>query len=787
MKGKFRTITYVLPILLLSSCAGTGKAVSVEVSGGPIAKPSTKGLVAYWSFDEGSGTVAKDASGNNNTAKFIGSPKWVEGKSGKAIELDGKGSYLEVAPSKSLDSIKKQLTISAWVKTDFSKRGAIVENWFYDKSVSPQIGKRAYICTAETGGQKGLFQFTVSPGKKGEGGGSVKSKTPAQPGKWVHVTFVSDGKNVKVYLNGKLDAIAAGPSSIFQSKHAIHIGAWQCKEASGPPVGCFFKGVIDEVKIYNRALSDKEILAEFVRTVGSGDIAGKVVDEKGNPIKGAIVSCGALSTTTDAKGKFKLTGVPAVANEIKVSKAGYIAKTLSNVLVKKDKTTTIKATLKEASKVITVATDGTGDFNCDGVNDEAEINEAIRTIEQIGGGTVHLKAGTYIINGAIVPCSNLVFEGEGEDKTLIKIKDQNNTPQWSAFLLKGVSNVTIRRFKIDGNWRGQRGIGINSDVDGFRITAKSKNVVIEHITCYDFPTDGYEFTSGCENCVVRYCKALHCGHDGLRTIYCKKIKFSNNHVEAHGTGNTGVRVYTSSDCVIENNYLNTYGFGIEIEIQSPKLQKGNVYRGNYIEAHYGLPGIWVFAWEGTIKDAVFERNIVAKCVLRGGKEEPQSSSGIAFETRDGGKIRNMLVINNVFNEANYGIRIKPGSDVKGVVARNNIIVNNRKYGIFGKVASSYNNLWNNKEGKYANGAQQGTGDISVDPLFANPKAGDFHLKSQAGRWDPKTKKWVKDDVTSPCIDAGDPKDDFSKEPAPNGGRINMGAYGNTHHASKSQK
>jgi len=63
--------------------------------------------------------------------------------------------------------------------------------------------------------------------------------------------------------------------------------------------------------------------------------------------------------------------------------------------------------------------------------------------------------------------------------------------------------------------------------------------------------------------------------------------------------------------------------------------------------------------------------------------------------------------------------------------------------------------------------------------------GDYHLKSQAGRWDEKEGRWTKDDVTSPCIDAGDPLSPIGEEPFPNGGRINMGAYGGTAQASKS--
>jgi len=101
----------------------------------------------------------------------------------------------------------------------------------------------------------------------------------------------------------------------------------------------------------------------------------------------------------------------------------------------------------------------------------------------------------------------------------------------------------------------------------------------------------------------------------------------------------------------------------------------------------------------------------------------------------------------------------------------------------------------------------GEGNIDVDPLFADPGYwahtddpdivvepndpnavwvdGDYHLKSQYGRWDAVSESWVMDDVTSPCIDAGDPNTPIGEEPEPNGGRVNMGAYGGTVEASKS--
>jgi hypothetical protein len=96
----------------------------------------------------------------------------------------------------------------------------------------------------------------------------------------------------------------------------------------------------------------------------------------------------------------------------------------------------------------------------------------------------------------------------------------------------------------------------------------------------------------------------------------------------------------------------------------------------------------------------------------------------------------------------------------------------------------------------------GTGNIDADPCFGEPSYwdangtpedenddfwmdGDYHLKSEAGRWDANEKSWVQDDITSPCIDAGDSMSPIGDEPFPNGGRINMGAYGGTVEASKS--
>jgi predicted outer membrane repeat protein len=78
----------------------------------------------------------------------------------------------------------------------------------------------------------------------------------------------------------------------------------------------------------------------------------------------------------------------------------------------------------------------------------------------------------------------------------------------------------------------------------------------------------------------------------------------------------------------------------------------------------------------------------------------------------------------------------------------------------------------------------GTPDDPTDDFWVQ---GDYHLKSQAGRWDPVSRSWVRDDVTSPAVDAGDPNSPVGDEPFPNGGRINMGFYGGTAEASRSAR
>jgi hypothetical protein len=134
---------------------------------------------------------------------------------------------------------------------------------------------------------------------------------------------------------------------------------------------------------------------------------------------------------------------------------------------------------------------------------------------------------------------------------------------------------------------------------------------------------------------------------------------------------------------------------------------------------------------------------------------------------------------------------------------NNIIAYNRANetgGINGSSENSYNCFWANRNGNFGNGATISLTDIIDNPQFAvngywDPNGtdtdetddfwvdGDYHIKSEAGRWDPDLRSWVQDQLTSPCIDAADPNWTLVGELWPHGNHVNIGAYGNTAEAS----
>ncbi|CAG0951391.1 MAG: hypothetical protein OIN86_08545 [Candidatus Methanoperedens sp.] len=211
-------------------------------------------LIAYWKFDENTGTTASDSSVNKNNG-IISGATWTQGVFGNALSFNGNSNYLEIQNSSSLDSIDKEITIEAWIKTPLTTRGTIVEKWLYDPT-----NDRAYVFTVNTDGSLSMLisENGQYPSKTGILGSS--NKVPANT--WTHVAVTSDGNTIRMYINGNLDPnTAVSPAGgIYASNANLHLGAWQYSSTGKI---AYFSGSLDEVKIYNRALSTSEILADY--------------------------------------------------------------------------------------------------------------------------------------------------------------------------------------------------------------------------------------------------------------------------------------------------------------------------------------------------------------------------------------------------------------------------------------------------------------------------------------------------------------------------------------------
>ena len=272
-----------------------------------------EGLVAYWKFDEGSGTKLLDASGNGNDGVIHGAV-WSEGVSGKALKFDGVDDYVVVPKSATLNKPDKQITVTAWVKTPLQGRYTILSRWLYEGTADRSI-------LLEVKGKGAVASFAISP----EGSASswcYSPKQSIQKGKWVHLAAVFDGdsKTMKIYINGKLSVVKSdAPYKVHQAKGDLYIGIWRWGKDKWD---CAFKGQIDEVRIYSKALSADEILKIYSFASPKGKISGKITDSKGKPIDNVQVSIGPFKTRTATDGTFSLV-VPVGRYKLLVSKNGY--------------------------------------------------------------------------------------------------------------------------------------------------------------------------------------------------------------------------------------------------------------------------------------------------------------------------------------------------------------------------------------------------------------------------------------------------------------------------------
>jgi prepilin-type N-terminal cleavage/methylation domain-containing protein len=206
----------------------------------------TSGLAGYWKFDEGSGTTANDSSSNGNKGTLMNGPSWVTGSSckvGNCLSFDANTTYVSVLFSSSLN-ITGPLSMTAWIKPSSGycgpngAGGIAGNNRWVDWAI--QI-----ICSNRT------IQFETTTST------IVTITTPGNAfsfDTWNHVAFAYDGTQIVIYVDGAAKKISAMSGAVQGSVQGTGLGS-----DANSNSGRLFNGPIDDLRIYNRALSAAEI------------------------------------------------------------------------------------------------------------------------------------------------------------------------------------------------------------------------------------------------------------------------------------------------------------------------------------------------------------------------------------------------------------------------------------------------------------------------------------------------------------------------------------------------
>jgi hypothetical protein len=209
--------------------------------GAQFARGASTGLVAAFAFDEGTGSTAADSGGAGLVATLTNTT-WSTGHSGRALAFDGSDSWATVADDPSLD-LTSGMTLEAWVDPSSSSKG------WRTAIAKERSGDLIYgLYTSSSNGPAGLV---YTGGNKWVFGSSNLSS-----GRWRHVAATFDGTTERLYVNGSLVASAPAAGSMPSSGNPLRIGGNAVR-------GQWFRGLIDDVRIYSRALSGSEIRTDL--------------------------------------------------------------------------------------------------------------------------------------------------------------------------------------------------------------------------------------------------------------------------------------------------------------------------------------------------------------------------------------------------------------------------------------------------------------------------------------------------------------------------------------------
>lgn len=208
---------------------------------------SSLGEVSIWHFDQGSGTIAFDSSDDNDGT--VNGATWTTGVQNNALLFDGENDFISMADSENLN-FDQELTVMAWVK--WSINPSTGESWanIINKGEDAQW-------QIQHSNDNSNFEFAV---KTDESRVWIFSNIEPKQEVWYHVAGVYDGSEIRLYVNGSLDNQDDLTGDIHVTDHPLNIGRRSYFEDR------YFAGIIDEVYLYDKALSDEELQTYYNQT-----------------------------------------------------------------------------------------------------------------------------------------------------------------------------------------------------------------------------------------------------------------------------------------------------------------------------------------------------------------------------------------------------------------------------------------------------------------------------------------------------------------------------------------
>ncbi len=653
------------------------------------------GLVGEWLFSDAGVATTGDTSGNNNTGTVNGATAAADrfGNAGKAYSFDGNDDSIDAGNNDSIKIDTNDFTLSIWINTtkhsstssDHKSSGSLI----YKGAYASNLGYWLYIRGDEYGSIGGKASVEIDSGEccgtnlEIDDSGIVTINN----GEWHHIIFVADRDGTgSLYIDGNYfysEAISDENDSLNNNINLIF---------GMTPYGLGFNGFLDDIRIYNRALSADEISALYHE--GGWDMtdsASVAADKTALEITYTPPDSASSVTqnlTLATEGQFGTTISWVSGNTDVIANDGTVTRPDNG---SGDTEVTLTATISKGSEndtkefAVTVKENTLYDFTvCSSGCDFTTIQSAIDAAT--GGDTIGVSAGTYSEN--ITVNKTLTIIGAGMETTIIQASNANahactisaNDVTISGFTINGATGTNYAAIYLSSvTGAVLNNLIISNNYRGVYFYSSSSNQILNSILTqnYEFAINMYQ--SSTNNTIsgntVSYVTTGHGIGTGDQsnsgTIIENNIVYStngsgiigyagSNNMQIRGNtvydcGGSGICIGWSSGCLVENNSLYNNSAGFTFDTASSNIVRNNKIYSNS-EIGVEISGL------GSTNNQIYNNTIA------------YNNRGINFGTAASGNI----IRNNLIERNTIGVNIAPNTsytNTNNKVYSNNIISN----------------------------------------------------------------------------------------------------------------